>query len=145
MRRPPAPDIVDLQTAAARRKAVPDRRHDQHPDDPEVASGVPPLSAADRWRFRATVAAIVLGAAGILGGWIWSSGESGRALRALPPGQRTELLHHAVAALRDICDPVATRSLRDFCQQQAELALEFKECDAACQTLARRHVAQPMR
>jgi hypothetical protein len=49
--------------------------------------------------------------------------------------------------LRTICDPAAPRSMRDFCHQEADLALKFRECDAdpKCQELARRHLPQPHR
>jgi hypothetical protein len=87
----------------------------------------------------------LLGAA--LGIWLiwWSATSDVRAIRALPDAQRLPLLRATVDNLKNVCDPAAPVSLRDFCRRQAELATKFRECvrDPECQQLARRHLYQP--
>jgi hypothetical protein len=77
----------------------------------------------------------------------WNATAETRDLRALPDAQRLTLYHHTLDNLKDVCDPAAPRSLRDFCHDQAELAARFPECDADpnCQVLVRRHLSQPRR
>lgn len=77
----------------------------------------------------------------------WMADDDAGEVRALPDAERLPLYHRAVANLRNVCDPGAPRSLRDFCRREAELVLRFRECDSepACQELARRHLSQPRR
>jgi hypothetical protein len=141
--------IIDLREAARRRKpilqagrrspglGVPEHR-DGSGDD-----GTGPRS--DRWSRRLAIAAGVLGLAGIIGTWMWIATADGRALRALPPAQRAQLLHNALENLRNVCDPFAPRDLRSFCREQAEVAAAFRECTGDCLTIARRHLVEPSR
>ena len=94
------------------------------------------------WGLTATLAALV-GATFL---W-WSLTAEARALHALPDEQRLALYFRTLANLKNICDPAAPRSLRDFCRGQAELALKFRECEAdpSCLVVARRHIPQPRR
>lgn len=97
-----------------------------------------------RWLWRVALAvALLLGCLE----WWWEINEDKRELRALPDAQRLSLYHTTMQNLRTLCDPAPPRSMRDYCHQQANLALMFLECerDPACQELARRHVAQPRR
>jgi hypothetical protein len=51
------------------------------------------------------------------------------------------LLARTVQNLKSICSP-AEEAMRDFCREQAQLALEFQECDRACQELAGRQLSR---
>lgn len=77
----------------------------------------------------------------------WFSTADTREIQALPAAQRIPLYHRTMENLKTVCDPAAPRSLRDFCHNEASLALKFRECDAdpRCQELARRHLPQPRR
>ena len=75
--------------------------------------------------------------------YFWSADEETRALRQLPAEQRLGLYQRTMENLRTICDPAPGRSMRDFCREQAALALRFRECDEACRVIARRHMSLP--
>jgi hypothetical protein len=77
----------------------------------------------------------------------WISTADTREIQALSDAQRIPLYHRTLENLRTVCDPAAPRSLRDFCHDEAALALKFRECDAdpGCRELARRHLPQPRR
>ena len=78
--------------------------------------------------------------------WWWSTTAT-REIRALPDAQRIPLYRRTLENLKAICDPAASRALRDFCHKEADLAQRFRECDLEpeCQELARRHLPQPRR
>jgi hypothetical protein len=80
-----------------------------------------------------------------IGYWWWSAGGEGREIRELPPAQRHALYQRTIENLKTICDPAPGRSVREFCRNQARLALEFPECDDDCRTIARRHMSLPRR
>jgi hypothetical protein len=77
--------------------------------------------------------------------YIWAQGQEGRALRALPEAERHGLYLRTMENLRTICDPAPGRSLRDFCRTQAELAVQFPECDEPCREISRRQLSLPRR
>ncbi|MES1205430.1 MAG: hypothetical protein ABUS79_05790 [Pseudomonadota bacterium] len=95
----------------------------------------------------AWAAAILLVIVAVCGLAWWDANLETRRIRALPDGVRLPLYQLTVRNLRGVCDPAASRSLRDFCHEQAALALRFRECetDASCQELARRHLPRPYR
>lgn len=105
-------------------------------------SGPPP---DDRRARLLVILALVVGLGGIIGSWMWIATSDARALRALPPARRAQVLHGALTNLTDVCDPFPPRSLASFCREQAEIATSFDECDSACLTIARRHLNQPVR
>jgi hypothetical protein len=107
----------------------------------ERSDGPPPHR---RWPW---ILATLLVALFVFSFWIWAGDADTREIRALPDGQRLTLFHRVLDDLRNTCDPAPPRSLRDFCRQQAALALKFRECEQspACQELARRHASQPRR
>src|SRR5450432_1214842 len=78
--------------------------------------------------------------------WWWSTTTT-REIRALPDAQRIPLYRRTMENLKTICDPAASRALRDFCHKEADLVQRFRECDLEpeCQELARRHLPQPRR
>lgn len=79
------------------------------------------------------------------GYWWWSSEGEGREIRALPPAQRQGLYQRTMENLKTVCDPAPGRSMREFCREQATLALQFPECDDDCRRTARRHLSLPRR
>ena len=79
----------------------------------------------------------------IAGYWWWSSAGEGRGIRELPPAQRHGLYQRTMENLKTVCDPAPGRSVREFCREQAALALEFPECDDDCRRTARRHLSLP--
>jgi hypothetical protein len=93
------------------------------------------------------LAAAMVGAVVLASLWWWSATAETREIQALPDEQRLPLFHRTVENLKNVCDPAAPVSLRDFCRQQAALALKFRECapDRDCMELARRHISQPHR
>jgi hypothetical protein len=116
-----------------------------HPDEPvptEWRRSPSPLPSG--WLRLLLVVVGLVGGVALL--W-WSATADVRALQALPDEQRIPFFRSTVDNLKNICDPAAPRSLRDFCRKQAELAIKFQECerDPACQQLARRHLSQPHR
>jgi hypothetical protein len=77
--------------------------------------------------------------------WWWSATAESRAIRALPEAERRGLYRRTMENLETICEPAATRAMRDFCREQAQLAAQFPECDPSCQEMAGRHLTLPMR
>jgi hypothetical protein len=88
----------------------------------------------------APLAALVLLALALL-----HFGEEGRALRRLPPAERTALYHRTLDTLTSVCAGDGKRDLRGLCRGQAELVLLFPECDVACQATAREQLRTPTR
>jgi len=97
-----------------------------------------------RWLWLLAVAGATV-AAGVLIWWLSTAVD--REIQALPDDQRIPLYQRTIRNLKDVCDPAAPRSLRDFCHKEADLVLRFRECsaDPACQELARRHMPHPYR
>jgi hypothetical protein len=91
-----------------------------------------PGSGAARTR-RPGPTSLALLAAAIAGAlaWGWVAGSDARALRAMPPAARAELLQRTEANVRDLCLGQPDRP-RAFCRAQAELLSSFDECQGAC-------------
>jgi len=85
----------------------------------------------------AVMVAIVAG----LALYVYCAGSEGRAIHNLPVGERRALFDRTLKNLQSVCSP-AEESMRSFCLDQARLALEFPECDRACQDLADRQLAR---
>jgi hypothetical protein len=73
------------------------------------------------------------------------AGDQERALRSLPPAERAALYHRTLDNLRSVCAGEGKYELRDLCRGQAQLALLFPECDAACRATAREQLRVPTR
>lgn len=103
-----------------------------------------PPRALRRWLLFAV--ACCASAAACMLMW-WMSNAVTREVRALPDAQRIPLYQRTIQNLKSVCDPAAPRSLRDFCNKEADLALRFRECDSdpQCDELARRHLPHPYR
>lgn len=89
--------------------------------------------SARGWIVRAGLVVAVLGL--VLGTYLWSAGAQQRAIGELHPGERQALYLRTVENLKSVCSP-APDSMRDFCQDQANLAKSFPECDDACYRMA---------
>lgn len=77
--------------------------------------------------------------------WGWLRDRQLRDLASLPPAERAGLYERTMKNLATVCAEGSAVRRDTFCQEQAELALRFPECDAACQGLARPLVASPTR
>jgi hypothetical protein len=106
-----------------------------------------PPEKSRRFAHPARTICLLLGLVGAVMLVWWSATADERAIRALPEAQRLALLKSTIANLKNVCDPAPPRSMREFCREQAELAVKFRECarDPDCQELARRHLYQPHR
>jgi hypothetical protein len=91
-------------------------------------------------RRRTRVAAVLLGLFIALL-WLWSYGAQQRAIDHMPQEQRHALFERTLENLRSVCTGSAD-GMRDWCQSQANLALELRECDRDCQDLARRQLSR---
>jgi hypothetical protein len=83
----------------------------------------------------------VAGLAAALALYVASTGAEGRALRSLAEPERRALLARTLDNLRTVCRTPA-EGIRDFCADQASLAIEFRECDADCRGLAAAQLAR---
>ena len=96
------------------------------------------LARVPRW---AKWSVLIVGIAGAILLLIHSEGAERRAIRDMPAPERQALLARTVQNLKSICSP-PDEAMRDFCREQAQLALEFQECDRACQELADRQLSR---
>jgi hypothetical protein len=84
------------------------------------------------------IALLVLALAGVGTTWIWWTGMAGGSVRSMPAKARLELYDRTMRDLVSQCAADRDPSLSDYCLQQAEFAMTFPECDAACTRIARR-------
>jgi hypothetical protein len=106
-----------------------------------TANGAETVAPAQQARTlpRLVVAALAVLAAAFA--YVWLSGSEERAIRNLPDQPRRALFLRTLENLRTVCT-TAPDNLRDFCQEQANLALRFQECDRTCQALAFRQLSR---
>ena len=93
-------------------------------------------------RWVILVVGIVLVAMVAVGLW-WTSRSDQRAIARLPAVQRAELFRRTYGAARAEC--AANTGLRSECRSQAELLLNFPECDRVCRDFARAQLSAPAR
>jgi len=108
------------------------------PREPEIQDEESRLARLPGWL---KWIALIVGIAGAILLLIHSEGAERRAIRDMPAPERQALLARTVQNLKSICSP-AEDAMRDFCREQAQLALEFQECDRACQELADRQISR---
>ncbi len=96
------------------------------------------LGRLPAWVKWIALAAAIVGAILIL---VHSGGAERRAIREMPARERQALYQRTVQNLRSVCS-VPEDAMRDFCREQAQLVLEFQECDSSCQTLAARQLSR---
>jgi hypothetical protein len=68
----------------------------------------------------------------------------GAQVARLPPDQRSALYQRALADLT-LCATPSGKLIKKHCEHQAELVVEFAECDATCRELAATWHTLPMR
>jgi hypothetical protein len=111
--------------------------HGPHPyRSPTI--GECPTSRFRAWLRRA--GPLILGALLLVSGlayWIWSQGAERRAVAALPAADRQQLFRRTVENLRFCHSHAAQESFHGYCEQQADLAMGFPDCDASCIKLTR--------
>jgi hypothetical protein len=74
----------------------------------------------------------------------WRAGQRS-ALLELPAAERVALYQRTIENLRSVCAPSRPSGLDSFCDEQAELVLDFDDCDAECRKLALAHHGIPTR
>jgi hypothetical protein len=104
----------------------------------EMPNEEPQLASVPAW---VKWTALVIAIAGAILLLIHSEGAERRAIRDMPAAEHQALLARTVQNLKSICSP-AEESMRDFCREQAQLALEFQDCDQTCQELADRQLSR---
>ena len=106
--------------------------------DPEMPIEQPLFDRLPTWVKWTALAVAIAGAILLL---VHSEGAERRAIRDMPAPGRQALLARTVQNLKSVCSP-PNDAMRDFCREQAQLALEFQECDRACQQLADRQLSR---
>ena len=64
-----------------------------------------------------------------------------RAIRNMPEGKRHALFVRTLQNLKSVCT-APEEAMHAYCAEQARIALEFSECDPACQALASRQISR---
>jgi hypothetical protein len=74
--------------------------------------------------------------------WIWWPSHD--KVTRLPEPERRALYQRTLGTLTTFCDPSKDHTgIHDYCQQQADLVVQFPECDAACRAVAEKHRPLP--
>lgn len=84
---------------------------------------------------------LAVATAGVVVILVWNAGAERRGIRALPAQERQTLYRRTLDDLRTVC-AAPDDDLHSFCRRQANLALEFPDCDGDCQTLAARQLVR---
>lgn len=104
----------------------------------------PPNPPPRRHRDRAGWALALLLALGVLAAFLWNAGAERRAIEGMDPVQRRAVYEQAFGEFQRLCgagprdDALETR-----CTEQVGFLLQFPECDARCQEIARSHAPRP--
>ncbi len=98
-------------------------------------------SRRSTWRASLLLASV---AAALLALFAWRASLPARAIDDLPEAERRALYHRTLESLDTVCRSHPA-SLEDFCRDQAELAVRFRECDPACHALAEPHLPHSSR
>jgi hypothetical protein len=97
-----------------------------------------------RYRDGAGWALALLIALGLAVAFIWSSGAEHRAIEGMPPVQRQAVYEQAFGELQRLCGAGPRNdALEKRCLEQVAFVLQFPECDARCQGIARSHNPRP--
>jgi cytochrome b pre-mRNA-processing protein 3 len=86
---------------------------------------------------RRAAIALVLGVAAAIGWVWWSETAPTRAIARMEPAARRAEYMRISEELRALCSP-PDPALAEHCRHQARFLVRFPECDAACESLARR-------
>lgn len=91
------------------------------------------------WRILAGLLVVAL--AGVL---LWSMGAERRAIRDMDPRERRAVYEQAVGELDRLCGAgPRDDALEQRCRDQIRFVVQFPECDAHCQEIARSHAPRP--
>lgn len=109
------------------------------PTSPRPTEGPPA-----RNRDRAGWALAVLVALAALVAFVWISGAESRAIARMDPAERRLVYESAYAEFERLCGAGPRGdSLEKRCTEQGGFLLQFPECDATCQRIARSHTPRP--
>jgi hypothetical protein len=101
--------------------------------------GGTPAPRRTHWAIGGLVAAAAIALIVVHGG------SESRAMGSLAPVERAALFHRTMDTLTGVCAGEGRHQIRGLCREQAQLALLFPECDAACQATAREQLRTPTR
>ncbi len=91
-----------------------------------------------RWVLAILVAVVVLVAL------FRNLGAENRAISRMDPLERRAVYEHVYGEVRRLCGAgPRDDALEAQCQEQIRFVLQFPECDAECQAIARRHTPLP--
>ena len=82
---------------------------------------------------------------GLAGPWLLAARCREREVHTLPPAERAAFVQRTLANLEGPCAQAEAPALTDACRAQAELLLEFPECDEPCRQLVQRVTHRPTR
>lgn len=98
-----------------------------------TATPSPSLPRTPRLRWLLVISA---GLVALAMWWLAARSPEGAALGELPVAERRALYERTLQTLQTTCaQPSRPSGLDHFCAEQAELIVQFKECDAECQRL----------
>ena len=88
----------------------------------------------------------MLVALGLALAFAWSSGAEHRAIERMDPVQRRAVFEQAFGELQRLCGAGPRKDvLEKRCLDQVAFVLQFPECEAGCQAIARLHNPRPTR
>ena len=75
---------------------------------------------------------------------LWRTGAERRAIEGMAPAERRAVYEQAFGELQRLCGSgPRDDALERRCREQIRFVLQFPECDATCQAIARRHEPLP--
>jgi hypothetical protein len=97
-----------------------------------------------RHRDRAWWALALIITLALTGAFVWNLGAERRAIERLDPAQRRAVYDQAFGELQRLCGAgPRDDALERRCTAQVAFILQFPECDARCQEIARSHMPRP--
>lgn len=87
------------------------------------------------------VAAVMAVAFATTCGLLWRGCSEGKAVERMPAAERRALLERTMENLATVCEPHPD-GLHDWCQGEADLAIQIPECDKVCRSLAARQLSR---
>jgi hypothetical protein len=129
----------------------------QGPEFPGGHRGTPPalpvgmdtpsrstMAQPGRYRDRAWWAVVLLLVLALAVAFVWNLGAERRAVEGLDPAQRRAVYEQAFGEFQRLCGAgPRDDALEKRCVAQVEFILQFPECDARCQEIARLHAPRP--